>query len=102
MEQRCERAGDRGVVTTGSVLMSGVSAFKSFDASLRLLSRGNYREVVVDFNECIYIDSYAIALIISASRRLRMTGAKLFIKNASHEISELLHAIQINRIIEFV
>ena len=102
MEQWCERTGDRGVVATGVVLMAGVAAFRSFEASLRLFSRGNYREVVVDFSECLYIDSYAIALIISASRRLRKTGATLIIKNANREISELLHAIKIDRIIEFV
>ena len=100
MEQLNVESGERVVVSTGSVLMSGVDSFRSFDRSLRSFSRGKYREVVVDFSECMYIDSHAIALIISASRRLRMTGAKLIIQNANEEIAELLEAIQINRIIE--
>ena len=102
MGQRCSESGSRVVVATGSVLMSGVAVFRSFEDSLRSLSRGNVKEVVVDFSECIYIDSHAIALIISASRRLRISGARLVIQNANQEISELLHAIQIDRIIEFV
>ena len=102
MGQQCNESGGRVVVATGSVLMSGVAAFRYFDDSLRSFSRGNVEEVVVDFSECIYIDSHAIALIISASRRLRLSGAKLVIQNANQEISELLHAIQIDRIIEFV
>lgn len=101
MGQFCEVFNGRVTLATGSVLMCGVTAFSSFDASLRSFSRGKYKEVVIDFSECMYIDSRAIALIITASRRLRMTGARLVIHNANKEITELLHSIQINRIIEF-
>lgn len=96
----CREFEGRVTLSTGSVLMSGVPAFREFEEMLHSLVRQRFKQIIIDFGECIYVDSHAIALIISANRRLRLSGTLLKIKNANKEITELLHSIQINRIIE--
>lgn len=100
MELSYDAFGEGVTLSTGSVLMAGVPEFRVFEETLHSLARQRQKLVVIDFQECIYIDSRAIALIISANRRLKLSGTQLKIKNANSEITELLHAIQINRIIE--
>ena len=102
MRMFCEVPGERVVLTTGTMLISGSPTFKSFETSLRKSSRKLCRELVIDFRECVYIDSYAISLIITAHRRARLAGTRLIIKNANEEITELLQAIQLNKIIKMV
>ena len=89
-------------VSVGSMVVSGTQAFKGFAEQLHLLARQRNQKVIIDFKECFYIDSHAIALIISANRRLKLSGTQLVIQNANTEISDLLRTIQINRIIEIV
>jgi anti-anti-sigma factor len=84
----------------GAVLMAGDPAFREFEECLHVLGRQNYRLVTIDFSDCIYIDSHAITVIISLNRRLKVNNAQLRIKNTNAEISKLLHAIQLDRIIE--
>jgi anti-anti-sigma regulatory factor len=93
-------AGDTVTLFTGTVLMSGVPAFRAFEETLQTLARQQQKQVVIDFQECIYIDSRAIALIISANRRFRLSGTQLKIINANREITGLLCTMQVNRIIE--
>ena len=83
----CEVSEDRVVISIGTMLMSGTASFRTF-------------ELIIDFSKCFYIDSRAIALIISANRRSQLGKTRLVIQNANDEITELLHAIQINKIIE--
>ncbi len=94
--------GDRVTLFTGSILMSGVSTFREFDECLHTVARQGFKQVVIDFSECVYIDSRAITSIISINRRLQVSGAQLRIQNANQEISELFYAMQLNRIIEMV
>ena len=100
MRVLCEVSGERVVLSTGTMLMSGAGSFRSFESSLRTFTRNQCKELVIDFRDCVYIDSHAIALIISAHRRSRLAGTRLIIRNANDEITELLHAIQVNKIIE--
>ncbi len=102
MKAFCEVSGERVVLSTGTMLISGSVTFESFETSLRTYSRKKCKELVIDFRECVYIDSHAISLIISAHRRARLAGTRLIIHNVNVEITELLHAIQINKIIEMV
>ncbi|MBN1756686.1 MAG: STAS domain-containing protein [Chitinispirillaceae bacterium] len=80
--------------------MSGIADFRAFENSLRFYARKQFKKFIIDFGDCVYIDSHAIALIITASRRMRMAGTRLIMQNANQEITELFHAIQINKIIE--
>jgi len=87
---------------TGTILIFGNPAFVSFKSKLQQLSRKVLKQVVIDFSNCIYIDSRAITTIIMLNRRLQLNGGLLKIKNANQEISDLLHTMQLNRIIEMV
>jgi anti-anti-sigma regulatory factor len=102
MKVLCELSGERVVLSTGTMLISGSAMFRSFETFLRNYSRRQSKELVIDFRECVYLDSHAISLIITAHRRLRLGGTRLVIHNANDDITELLQAIQINKIIEMV
>ena len=90
------------VVRVGTILMAGDPGFREFEDCLHILARQGHKLVVIDFSDCIYLDSRAITAIISLNRRLKIIGGQLRIQNANNEISELLLAIQLNRIIEMV
>ena len=90
------------IVHAGTILIIGDPSFREFEECLYTNARKGIKQVIIDFSECIYLDSNAIRVIISVNRRLKASGGLLQIQNANQEISELLHTIQLNRIIEMV
>jgi anti-anti-sigma factor len=82
--------------------MAGDPAYLEFEDTLHKLVKQNYQLVTIDFSDCIYIDSRAITAIITLNRRLKTLNGHLRIKNVNSEISELLRAIQLDKIIEMV
>ena len=100
MAMKIEKDGTTVSLYLGPIIMAGDPAFREFEECLHVIGRQNYHLVTIDFSECIYIDSRAITAIISMNRRLKTSNGQLRIRNANGEISELLHAIQLDRIIE--
>ncbi|MBN1577676.1 MAG: STAS domain-containing protein [Chitinispirillaceae bacterium] len=94
--------GERVILHTGTILIAGDPVFREFEESLNSIARQRIKQVIIDFSDCIYMDSHAISVIISMNRRLRASGGQVRIQNANREISDLLHTIQLNRIIEMV
>ena len=92
----------KAILHTGTILIVGDPSFKEFEACLSKVVRQCTDLVIIDFSECIYIDSHAIRTIISMNRRLNASGGKLQIQNTNQKISGLLRAIQLDRIIEMV
>ena len=90
------------ILCTGPILMAGNQGYKIFEEKLQSIARNGKETVVIDFSECYYIDSRAIAVIISMNRRLRSMGRQLKIQHTNQEINKLFHAIQLDRIIELV
>lgn len=90
------------IIATGSILVMGESSYISFEELLATATRKGTGKVIIDFSDCIYIDSRAIALLISANRRLKVSGRQLTIMNCNQEIKELLYTMQLNKIMEVV
>jgi anti-anti-sigma factor len=89
-------------VVASTVLIMGDPAFKQFEEMLNTVARKSTStgRVVIDFSDCIYIDSRAITLLISINRRLQLSGRQLRIENVNQEIAELLMTMQLDKIIE--
>lgn len=94
------RAGGTIVITLGPMLIAGDPAFKKIEAFSHQVAHYQPKLLIIDFAHCVYIDSRVISFILKINRRLQLSGAQLRLENANEEIRELLHAMQLNRIIE--
>jgi anti-anti-sigma regulatory factor len=100
MGSTCIKDSESITISTGAVLLFGDTGFRNFEKNLFLTAKKKVKKVIIDFSGCIYIDSRAIASIITLYQRLRIKGTQICIQNTNNDINDLLRAIQLDQIIE--
>jgi anti-anti-sigma regulatory factor len=84
----------------GFKLLAGDEVFRAFELNLRSAAQQFIGLVVMDFSECIPIDSSAIASIVRFSRAVSDNGGKIKLRNMNENIAEFFEMVHLERFAE--